>query len=385
MRWFDVIKRSPQRRDGSSRATRPLRHAGGSMPQRKDVELLLTGYVEGSRKSRSISTLSGKLSELETLAYDQNYRCQSAEHSARVPIRPMSGRRFPFTHEEEVMTRIGPSLILAGLLAGATATFPAATSVAQGLPPACGTVTADTRLVADCLAPLTVQADDVTVDLGGHQVLCVSPGTGVEVSDHWDVRIQNGQVNNCSISVRLHGGGGHTLSRLQISTGPGGGILIENSDDNLVRYVRVVGVRGFGIEVSGTDNRLRANELASIVSQGGTAIRLREGASETQVLHNLVHNNAVGIQVGGSGNLVQGNQADHNQIGINVDGSENIVRANLALDNALGGITVGAAGVGNLLQANRARANGIYDLADFPRDSCTLNTWKANSGERLLD
>lgn len=283
------------------------------------------------------------------------------------------------------MTRIGPSLILAGLLAGATATGPAATSVAQGLPPACGTVTADTRLVADCLAPLTVQADDVTVDLGGHQVLCVSPGTGVEVSDHWDVRIQNGQVNNCSISVRLHGGGGHTLSRLQISTGPGGGILIENSDDNLVRYVRVVGVRGFGIEVSGTDNRLRGNELASILSQGGTAIRLREGASETQVLHNLVHNNAVGIQVGGSGNLVQGNQADHNQIGINVDGSENIVRANLALDNALVGIIVGAAGVGNLLQANRARGNGIHDLADFPPDLCTLNTWKANSGERLLD
>src|SRR2546430_10365618 len=39
------------------------------------------------------------------------------------------------------------------------------------------------------------------------------------------------------------------------------------------------------------------------------------------------------------------------QIGINVDGSENIVRANLALDNALGGITVGAAGVGNLLRS----------------------------------
>src|SRR5206468_12314288 len=97
MRWFDVIQRSPPRPDGSSRATRPLRHAGGSMPQRKDGELLLTGYVEGSRKSRSISTLSGKLSELETLAYDQNYRCQSAEHSARAPRSgPCRADVFPY-------------------------------------------------------------------------------------------------------------------------------------------------------------------------------------------------------------------------------------------------------------------------------------------------
>jgi parallel beta-helix repeat protein len=287
------------------------------------------------------------------------------------------------------MTRIGQCLFLAlvGLVAGAVAVGTPATSIAQALPPACGTVMVDTTLRADCLAPLTVAADDVTVDLGGHQVLCLggTGSTGIDVSDRRDVRIQNGQVNNCSISVLLLRGGGHTLKRLQISSGPGGGVVIDDSDENLLRHVRVTSARGFGVRVSGRNNRLEANEMAGILSQGGTAIHLLPGASDTTVLLNLVHNNAVGIQVGGSANTVEVNEANHNQIGINVDGSANTVRANVADDNGLAGITVGGTGAGNRLQANRAHGNALYDLADFPPGPCMVNRWKSNRGARLLD
>jgi len=281
------------------------------------------------------------------------------------------------------MTLIGRSLVLAGVVAGSVAADAPRTSLAQGLPP-CGTVTADTKLEADCLAPLTVAADDVTVNLGGHQVSCVG-GTGIDVSDRWDVRIEKGQVNNCALAVLLSGGGGHTVRRLQITSAQGVGVVIDDSDDNLLQHVRVTGVRAFGVRVSGNNNRLESNELSGIVANGGTAILLLEGATDTAVRLNLLHNNALGIQVGGSANVVQANQANHNQVGINVDGSANTIRANGADDNALGGIQVGAGGTDNLLRGNRARRNGVYDLADFPDGPCTLNEWKANRGERLLD
>lgn len=61
------------------------------------------------------------------------------------------------------------------------------------------------------------------------------------------------------------------------------------------------------------------------------------------------------------------------------------MRLNRVHDNALGGIQVGEGGTGNLLHANRARQNGVYDLADFPPGPCALNTWKANRGTHLLD
>ena len=74
------------------------------MPQRKDVELLLTGYVEGSRKSRSISTLSGKLSELETLAYDPiGLRARMRVRSERV--RPAVGEVMIVEDLEELVRR----------------------------------------------------------------------------------------------------------------------------------------------------------------------------------------------------------------------------------------------------------------------------------------
>jgi parallel beta-helix repeat protein len=283
------------------------------------------------------------------------------------------------------MTRIRRWLMLTGLFTGLAAASAPAAGVAQELPPPCGTVMADTTLAADCLAPLTVGADDVAVDLGGHQVLCVGPGTGVEVPDRRGVRVQNGQVNNCSLAVVLSGGGGHALKHLRITSGPGAGVVIDDSDGNLVRHVRILGVRGFGLRVSGRDNQLQANELAGIVAQGGTGIVLLSGATGTQVLLNDLHDNAVGIQVGGSRNVVEANEASQNQVGINVDGSANVVQANVAEGNGLAGIAVGADGTRNRVQDNEASGSGLYDLADFPPGPCRHNRWRNNAGVTLLD
>jgi hypothetical protein len=278
------------------------------------------------------------------------------------------------------MSRLRWLMLTAVLIGPAVGLAPAAHAQ---LPPPCGTVTEDTALDADCQAPLTVEADGVTVDLGGHQVLCISPGIGVDVTERRDVRVQDGQVNNCSQAVVLRGGGGHALKRLQITSGPGAGILIDGSDQNLVRHVRILGVRGFGIRVSGRGNQLQANELTGIVSQGGTAIVLLPEARETVVVLNNAHSNAVGIQVNGSRSLVEANEASHNQVGIDVGGGANVVHRNVAESNGLGGLTVG--GTRNLLADNEARGSGIYDLADFAAGACTANTWRGNQGEKLLD
>jgi hypothetical protein len=275
-------------------------------------------------------------------------------------------------------------LVVAAVLAASVASSRIA--VAQDSPPACGTVVADIRLDADCLAPLAVAADDVAVNLAGHTVMCATAGTtGIEVVDRRNVRVHHGQVRDCSVSILLQGGGGHTLSRLEITSGPGGGVMVEDSDDNVLRHLRVVGTRGFGVRVSGRGNQIQASELASIVAQGGTAILLVESATDTRVVLNHVHDNAVGIQVGGSGALVEANEAIGNQIGINVDGAGNTVRANEADDNHLAGLTVGAGATGNRVRANRAHGNALYDLADFAPGPCSLNSWRANQGEKLLD
>src|SRR5437867_8357679 len=50
----------------------------------------------------------------------------------------------------------------------------------------CGTITASTTLTADCAAPLVVGASGITVNLGGHSVLCNgSPFVfdGIEIPD----------------------------------------------------------------------------------------------------------------------------------------------------------------------------------------------------------
>jgi hypothetical protein len=57
--------------------------------------------------------------------------------------------------------------------------------------PACGTVTSNTTLSSDCSGPLTVGASGITVDLGGHSVLCSGvPGvTGIDVGSWSNVLV----------------------------------------------------------------------------------------------------------------------------------------------------------------------------------------------------
>jgi len=263
----------------------------------------------------------------------------------------------------------------------------AATTAWAQLPPPCGDVFVDTTLTGDCQGPLTVAADDVTVDLAGHQVLCImSPGTGIMVSDRQDVRIRNGQVNNCGVAVLLQGGGGHIVTRLTISSALGVGVRVDHSDDNLLRNLRIAGVRAFGVEVSGENNRIKGNDLSGIVSNGGTAIRLLPEATGTTVRGNRLHQNAVGIEVSGPDNIVRNNVASHNTIGILISGSENAIRNNTANDNSEVGILLTEdAGPDNRIRGNRARRNQLHDLADFPTGLCTTNVWRDNRGTLLLD
>jgi parallel beta-helix repeat protein len=263
----------------------------------------------------------------------------------------------------------------------------AATTAGAQLPPPCGNVAVDTTLTGDCQGPLTVEADDVTVNLAGHQVLCIfSPGNGIVVSGQQDVRIRNGQVNNCGVAVLLQGGGGHIVTRLTISSALGVGVRIDHSDDNLLRNLRIAGVRAFGVEVSGENNRIQGNDLSSIVSNGGTAIRLLAEATGTTVRGNRLHQNVVGIEVIGADNNVRNNVANHNTIGISVRGSENSIRNNTANDNSEAGILLTEdAGPDNRIRGNRARRNQRYDLADSPPGLCTTSIWMDNRGTQLLD
>src|SRR5262249_38191171 len=83
---------------------------------------------------------------------------------------------------------------------------------------ACGTISSSTTLSADCSGTLTVGASGITVDLGGHSVICSgAPGTfGIQVGGWSDVLVKNGSVTDCGTGVSADGGNFNQYVRLTV-------------------------------------------------------------------------------------------------------------------------------------------------------------------------
>lgn len=98
----------------------------------------------------------------------------------------------------------------------------------------CGTITKSVRLQSDCIGPLVVGANNVTVNLNGHTVF-VGPALddvrgSIEVFNKRKVTVKNGIVRGSLVGLYVIGGQHNKFSNLVVSTVFEGGTFARFED-----------------------------------------------------------------------------------------------------------------------------------------------------------
>jgi parallel beta-helix repeat protein len=221
---------------------------------------------------------------------------------------------------------------------------------------ACGTITSSTTLSSDCAAPLIVGAGGITVDLGGHTVLCSgAPGEiGIDVGSWSDVQVENGSVSGCEEGVLADGGDSNQFVALSL-TGNNVGFEISNSVSSTIARSEVMNSPFTGVLLFQTTGFL--------------------------VHRNTVSSSGIGIfDNGGTNNVISSNRASFgvgiSDVGILVNAQSDVVVRNSTVGNGTG-IWVSEPLGGNRLLANTSMQNGLDMRDDAP--GCDANVWKANT------
>jgi parallel beta-helix repeat protein len=323
-------------------------------------------------------------------------------------------------------TAFSTLLLLAGLVAVA--------APAQAANVACGqTILASTVLDGDvgpCNTGITIGANNVTFDLGGHTIRgnpspAEGEGPGITLVGRTGVTVKNGVVRDFDAGVYITGGSANTVTGMKLldnlgsgETDFGDGLLIDNSSNNTVRGNQIVhngpydGVGVIGASSSGNvidGNEIANNNLANIRhlhgdvngTQDDHGVRLEPRVSGNTVTNNRVTGNGLdGISVfpRATNNVVRNNFVFGNGFtnldqrkgdGIDVFqlATNNVVQGNQVFNNAANGIFVGAAATGNQILGNRTGNNNQqpqgtpdFDLRDDNLNPpCDANAWHANT------
>jgi hypothetical protein len=257
----------------------------------------------------------------------------------------------------------------------------------------CGDVlTQDTTLDSDlsCSSQpaLTIGADNVTLDLGGHALRWQGSGIGTAVTATCcpgpeGVTVQNGAVQGGHIvlvftdrstlrGLRLTGGGGIRLTAGRaliegneiLGVGDSGGILVTTFGGNQIRRNVITGGSGISLEfggLSGDEQSAVTDNVIKGVSSGVTIFRSSAEIARNRILgntgpgilfdvaygdavhDNVISGNRVGIQIYLSGIALRANVIEHN-LGDGItaqDSSALNAQDNVLSRNGGNGITVG--------------------------------------------
>lgn len=125
----------------------------------------------------------------------------------------------------------------------------------------CGDViTKNTKLDSDLACPvisvgLTIGADNVTLDLGGHRISGFEPGV---VNEGFDgVTIKNGAIDTIQQPILLRDADRNRIDRIEGGQAPfGGGVLLDGSDENRVSRSRLCGNGGGVALFNGSDHNV---------------------------------------------------------------------------------------------------------------------------------
>jgi parallel beta-helix repeat protein len=274
------------------------------------------------------------------------------------------------------------TIILASVTVGALMSLaPAATAA----PITCGgTITSDVTLEADLVCPfvsvITVEADRVTVDLGGHRI----DGAILVVDGHDRVTIRDGQL------LQLHLTNSDRNRVLNVVLPAGDGLLLlTDSHRNLVEGNDVGSAFGVAVWlVSSERNVIRGNMLRGFQSN---ALVLDGASDRNEITGNTAGaSQAAAISIGGSRNLVSGNTASAGggsaggfaSEAIHIfSGQRNVVERNDVVSNT-DGILVDLAAGRTVVAGNRAHGSDD-DGIDVESPSTTLRDNTANDNGDL--
>jgi len=241
---------------------------------------------------------------------------------------------------------------------------------------ACGTITVSTTLAADCAAPLTVAASGITVDLGGHAVVCDSQeAAGIRIpSGLSSVTVRNGAVrlglSSCFEGVNVSGES-NQLKALQESGSIDG--FVVGGDSNTLLLISASSNFVDGVAVTGDNNTIRQATLTGNL----------EGADIFIGLHNTITRsrsflNDIGIGVAGDSTGVDRNHVFHNNTGIYFSGGSQRSAATLNqtyLNDV--GILIDDTSQHDTLFINGSYANFSWDMED-DNANCDSNAWFDN-------
>jgi parallel beta-helix repeat protein len=279
------------------------------------------------------------------------------------------------------------SLLIAAL--GALMILGAAQAVASHVD--CGdTITQDTKLDSDlvnCTGDgVVIGADGITLDLNGHLI----DGTGFPTSGagvdnnagHDGVTITGGRIQEFAAGVQLTDASANEITRLTVTTSPGGISVQGDSDSNVISR-NVIEEGGIGLLGDTDANVIERNTISdpvgpgiqvlnafpftppeqnrierNTISGGGEGVAL-DGAIETAVERNVVSGVQRGIAVTGLRNRIVQNTVSNNEVGIVFgQASETEVVKNDVFDNTGDGIFVGSVARDTLLDRNTSNRNG---------------------------
>ncbi len=228
------------------------------------------------------------------------------------------------------MASLGPTIVL--LSAGVLATAGIAPAFGQASPSvSCGSViTADTTLTADVVNcagnGLTVDADNITLDLNGHTVSGdgVPAGHddihfdyGILVEGHHGVTVMNGSVDRFDRGVLFDASRGGVVTAMHVYDNSNRGIMFDNASDN-ARVLRNTptdnGASGIAV-VSSQGALVTGNQSAR--NYGGAGVKL-EVAGGATVTRNRLIDNVFGVQVvdGSHDNRIDHNTVTGGEVGV---------------------------------------------------------------------
>lgn len=224
-----------------------------------------------------------------------------------------------------------------------------------------------TRNITSAESAITIDSDDVTLDLKGFLVESTGSLPTITATGKARVTIRNGVVeaSGTRYTIEIQGGGQILIEKTRSYSG--GGFRLENVDDPVVRDNVLTNSSLEGIWVSSTsdqggvieENQIEHTALAGILVDEGNGLRIsRNVLSRTGALFN-----DPGIRVDGHGCILRDNLVNSGYgPAISITGDRNHVEGNVLIDNN-SGLSFTASAEDNIYRGNTARGN-TPDLSD---------------------
>jgi len=261
----------------------------------------------------------------------------------------------------------------------------------------CGTITKSIRLRKDCLGPMIIGADNVTVDLHGHTI---RPGGlddvdyrgGVEIFNRRGVTIKNGTIDGYDYGLLVIGGGGYTFRDLAITRGgaeePENQVRIQDVDHTLVKRVTVTTFFDrLPFLFSGSNSEILQVKSAGYATSGASIVGNSLTIARNEFSSGYGSESRCGLFFRGERSTVRRNKLSTEgyqpEFGaLCIMGTNNTIKDNTIL-GARTGLALRSSTTNNVIRNNYIRSNPDADVPDAvdirAGDNACTNSWKSNN------